>query len=112
MRMENQILLFGVAANMVSGSYEGSFEQELARLRQFILTADIDELTERTFFYFEYLEKLRFIIRTLDSCADSKQLSSDLGDEQRWSILLGVCEVELKRRGCPLKRFGKLELGR
>lgn len=111
MRMDSQILLFGVVANMVSGSSVGSFEEELISLRTFILTAD-DELTERTFFYFEYLEKLRFIIRTLDTVGDSKQLSSDLGDEQRWSILLGICEVELKRRGCPLKRFGKLESGR
>jgi len=112
MRMENQILLFGVVANMVSGSSVGSFEEELISLRTFILTADDDALTERTFFYFEYFEKLRFIIRTLDTVGDSKQLSTDLADEQRWSILLSVCEVELKRRGCPLKRFGKLESGR
>jgi len=88
-----------------SGSSEGSFEQDLASLRQFVVTADIDELTERAFFYFENLEKLRFIIRELDSSANSKELSSDLSDEQRWCILLGVCEVELKRRGCPLTRF-------
>ena len=103
--MENQILLFGVWANMVSGSSVGSFEEELISPRTFILTADDDALTERTFFYFEYLEKLRVIIRTLDSVADSKQLSTDLADEQRWSILLSVCEVELKRRGCHMERF-------
>jgi hypothetical protein len=90
---------------MVNDSSVGSFEEELASLRGFVVTASIDELTERTFFYFEYLEKLRLIIRKLDSTTNSKQLSSDLADEQRWSILLGVCEVELKRRGCPLTRF-------
>ena len=92
-------------AALDSGSSEGSFEQELASLRQFAITADVDELTERAFFYFENLEKLRLIIRELDSSANSLELSSDLSNEQRWSILLDVCEAELKRRGSPLKRF-------
>lgn len=88
----------------MAGSF-GSFEYELASLRGFVIVATDDELAEKTFFYLEYLEKLRFIIRELDSLANSKQLSSDLADEQRWSILLGVCEVELKRRGTPLVCF-------
>jgi hypothetical protein len=90
---------------MVSGSSEGSFEQELASLRQFVVIADLDELTERAFFYFENLEKLRLIIRELDSSANSLELSSDLSNEQRWSILLDVCEAELIRRGCHPRRF-------
>ena len=83
----------------------GSFEYELACLRGFVITATDDELVEKTFFFCEHLEKLRLIIRKLDSTTNSKRLSSDLADEQRWSILLGVCEKELERRGSPLVRF-------
>ena len=83
----------------------GSFGYELACLRGFVITATDDELAEKTFFIYENLEELRLIIRKLDSVGDSKQLSSDLADEQRWSILLGVCEKELERRGSPLTRF-------
>jgi hypothetical protein len=44
----------------------GSFEQELAWLRKFVLKADDDALIGLYFFYLEYLGKLRFLMRTVD----------------------------------------------
>jgi hypothetical protein len=77
-----------------------SFEQELAWLRRFVLKADDDALIEKYFFYVEYLSILRFLIRTVDTVAgSSNELATDLFNEQRWCILVNVCEVELKRRG-------------
>jgi hypothetical protein len=81
----------------------GSFEFELISLRKFVLEADDDALIERYFFYVEYLSKLRFLIRTVDTVAgSSNELATDLFNEQRWGILVNVCEVELKRRGLDL----------
>ena len=78
----------------------GSFEQELAWLRKFVLKADNDALVELYFFYFEYLSKLQFLMRTVDTVGNPlNELGSDLVNEQKWAILVNVCEVELKRRG-------------
>lgn len=87
---------------LVSGSSIGSFEGYLASLRKDVLTASVDELTHWASFFLMNLERMRFIILKLDSFSKSmNELGRDLDDERRWSILFGVCEVELKRRGCP-----------
>jgi hypothetical protein len=81
----------------------GSFEFELVSLRNFVLKADDDALIEKYFFYLENLSKLRFLIRTADTVAgSSNEFATDLFNEQRWHILVNVCEVELKRRGLDL----------
>ena len=83
-----------------------SFEQELVSLREFVLKVDVDVLMELYFFYFEYLHKLRFLIRTVDTVPSPlNELATDLFDEQRWCLLVNVCEVELKRRGLDVSVF-------
>jgi len=83
-----------------------NFEQELVSLREFVLKADDDALIELYFFYLEYLHKIRFLIRTVDTVSSPlNELATDLFNEQRWCVLVNVCEVELKRRGLDVSAF-------
>ena len=85
-----------------------NFEQELASLRKFVLKVDNDALIELYSFYFEYLHKIRLLIRTVDTVPSPlNELATDLFNEQRFCVLVNVCEVELKRRGLAVYEVGK-----
>ena len=88
-------------------TFEGfrTFEDFLVWLRKFVVTATDEELVkEARSWRFMMVNHQEYILRFADSWSMDK-LRVELDDERYAFLSLGVCEVELKRRGLDIDTF-------